>query len=133
MKNEELVLILLRLIFYKNNTKSLIVPRNLHDPVPIFQVNTHKKYGTESYEFGATIKNGLYLKISLTIIKKSFSEVYAIRLQNTVNKTEHVFLVSCTTLILKVLFQNRSWFSAFNMLIATLVLVIRFLQNYSVL
>ena len=31
--------------FYKNNAKPPIVTRNLHDPAPIFQANTHQNTG----------------------------------------------------------------------------------------
>ena len=41
----------LKLIFYKNNAKPPIVTRNLHDPAPIFQANTHQNTGQNRANF----------------------------------------------------------------------------------
>ena len=42
---------LLKPIFYKNNAKPPIVTRNLHDPAPIFQANTHQNTGQNRANF----------------------------------------------------------------------------------
>ena len=39
-------------IFHKNNAKSPIVTRNLHDPAPIFQANTHQNTGQNRANLG---------------------------------------------------------------------------------
>ena len=47
----QLFSIILKLIFYKNNAKLPIVTRNLHDPAPIFQANTHQNTGQNRANF----------------------------------------------------------------------------------
>ena len=43
--------LVLKPISYKNNAKPPIVTRNLHDPAPIFQANTHKNTGQNRANF----------------------------------------------------------------------------------